>query len=123
MAINKLDPAATAPMFAKKAQLHNPKGTFHGVENIVAFLKSVEPMAKGNRHLTCDVVIDELEEGLARASSYRMLIKASTPSALLLSGTIEDKVVYEDGHWKFLERRFMIDPPAAGPAAADGPKP
>jgi hypothetical protein len=76
-------------------------------------------MARGNRHLTCNLVIDAAAPGgrAARASAYRLLHRAANPPALLASGTIEDEVVKSDadGRWRFARRRFVMDPPAAPP--------
>lgn len=118
-AINRADHTAAGKLFAAHAQVHHPRGTVQGTENIVAYFKSVGPMAKGNRHLTVDMVIDPSDSGnRATATSYRLLHKAALPTMLLASGTIEDEFVKEDGSWHFLVRKFIMDPPVTPPAAA-----
>jgi hypothetical protein len=119
-AINQLDQAAAGAMFTAQGALHTPKGAMQGREAIVAYFKAVEHMAKGNRHLTSNVVIDEVDPAptaskTARAYSYRLLVKASAPTALVASGTIEDELTLENGHWRFASRKFLMDAPAAAP--------
>jgi hypothetical protein len=96
-----------------------------GVEELTAYFKACEPLARGNRHLTCNVVIEAVAPGgngeptAARAFAYRLLHRATNPPALLASGTIEDELVKStaDGRWRFAWRRFMMDPPAGGSEA------
>lgn len=112
-AINRTDQDATGTLFASSAILHTPKGDVNGPDAIVDFFKSVAPMAKGNRHLTLDIVITGEGMGKATAKSYRLLVKASAPTMLVASGTIEDHVVKEnDGMWRFASRKFIMDAPA-----------
>lgn len=91
-----------------------------GVDQLVAYFKAMEPMARGNRHLTLNLIIDSAAPGggAARVIAHRLLHRASAPPALLASGTIQDEVVKspEDGRWRFAARRFTMDPPAAPPA-------
>eukprot|EP00955_Chlamydomonas_euryale_P104158 365542-Chlamydomonas_euryale.AAC.44 len=115
-AINRMDQAATGPMFASSASLITPKGPVEGRDAIVAFFTSVAPLAKGNRHLTVDIVVDpaKMVSGLpsARAASYRLLITAVAPTSLVASGTIDDEFIKENGTWKFVSRKFVMDAPS-----------
>jgi hypothetical protein len=98
-------------------QVHTPKASVKGSSNLAAYFKSTEPLARGNRHLTTNVLVDAHPQG-ARTSSYRVLHKACTPPVLLATGTIEDVVSKKGGSWRFVSRRFLMDPPAAQTAAA-----
>eukprot|EP00195_Chlamydomonas_chlamydogama_P013557 CAMPEP_0202891530 /NCGR_PEP_ID=MMETSP1392-20130828/1570_1 /ASSEMBLY_ACC=CAM_ASM_000868 /TAXON_ID=225041 /ORGANISM="Chlamydomonas chlamydogama, Strain SAG 11-48b" /LENGTH=172 /DNA_ID=CAMNT_0049575311 /DNA_START=148 /DNA_END=666 /DNA_ORIENTATION=- len=111
-AINNLDQPAAGILFHKDGVLHTPRGKMTGQQEIVNFFKSVEPMAKGKRHLTVNIVVDPESDVSARAHSYRLLAVANCPSTLAASGTIEDHLVKVDGKWWFAERRFVMDPPA-----------
>jgi hypothetical protein len=57
-------------LFAKDGRLQSPKGTVTGHAALKEYLKMVESMAKGNRHLTANIIIDGGNER-AHASSYR----------------------------------------------------
>jgi len=102
-------------------KLYTPKGTIKGGPGLVAFFKSVEPLARGNRHLTLNVIItDEAPAGVApraRVSACRLLHRASNPPALLATGVIQDEVERRGGEWLFVSRRFVMDPPAEAAAA------
>jgi hypothetical protein len=117
MLINKHNQAALAELFVDYAEVHTPKASIKGSSNLVQYFKSVEPLAKGNRHMTTNVLVESDPAG-ARAYSYRILHKACMPPALMATGTIEDLLVKQNGVWKFASRRFIMDPPAAPPAAA-----
>lgn len=98
-----------------------------GPEQLVSYFISCQPLARGNRHLTLNILFQDAPPGApdnggaaartARASSYRLLHRASNPTALVASGTIEDEFVWsEEGRrWQFLRRFFAMDPPAAPP--------
>jgi hypothetical protein len=113
-------PALGAPP-TRPPKTPRPQGTVSGVEELTAYFKACEPLARGNRHLTCNVVIEAASPAsggapaAARAFAYRILHRAASPPALLASGTIEDELVKsrEDGRWRFVWRRFMMDPSAA----------
>lgn len=109
-AMNVSDSSMALDLFAKDAKLQSPKGTAVGHPALKEYLKAVEAMAKGNRHLTSNIMIEGGNER-AHASSYRILHKASAPPMLLATGTIEDTLVKIDGEWKFQERRFYMDAP------------
>lgn len=104
-------------MFAADAEVHHPKGSVRGADNLVEYFKAMAPLAAGNRHLTLNLVVEAARAGGrgARARAYRLLHRASSPPALLASGTIEDEFVKgeADGRWRFARRRFVMDPPAA----------
>jgi hypothetical protein len=103
-------PAAAA---LRPLQLHTPKASVRGRSNLAAYFESTEPLARGNRHLTTNVLVEPHQLG-ARASSYRILHRACVPPALVASGTIEDLLARgEGGAWRFVSRRFAMDPPAA----------
>ena len=112
------DAEGAASLFTPKGKLINPKGEFAGRDAIKAFFNVQIPMIKGTRHLTCNVqlVLGSLP---VQAVSQRLLIKACTPSALLVTGSMEDTFEKgDDGSWAFSVRKFNIDPPAAPPAVA-----
>lgn len=97
-----------------------------GVPAIVAFFTKCAPMARGNRHLLLNSVVEEEEDkggqgqggGRAAVRSSRLLVSATNPPALRASGVIEDVVVRApSGEWRFLSRDLLMDPPAAAPAA------
>ncbi|GBF93739.1 hypothetical protein Rsub_06071 [Raphidocelis subcapitata] len=122
-AINNGQQQALGQFFADDAEVHHPKGVVAGVDALLSYFRACEPLARGNRHLTCNIVVEPAPDGAAgraRASAYRLLHRAANPPALLASGTIEDELVKsaKDGRWRFARRRFVMDPPAAGAAAA-----
>lgn len=112
-ALNNGQQESVGVFFAPDAEMHTPVISVKGVPNVVQYLKSVEHMAKGNRHLTANIMIEaDLEQpGEARVMAYRLLHKACMPPVLLASGGIEDRVVLVDGQWKFASRRFIMDLP------------
>lgn len=118
-AINAGHQATMGQFFTADAEVHHPKGVVKGVDGLVAYFKACEPLARGSRHLTCNVVIEAAADGgrEARALAYRLLHRAASPPTLLASGTIEDELVKSaDGRWRFAKREFRMDPPAAVPA-------
>ncbi|KAI8477022.1 MAG: FIST N domain-containing protein [Monoraphidium minutum] len=130
--INQGQQQALGDLFASDAEVHHPKGVTKGAGSLVDYFIACRPMAQGNRHLTLNILLHDIDAAAAagagepgappprrtaRASSYRLLHRASNPPALLASGTIEDEFVMEEGGgWRFARRRFVMDPPAAPPA-------
>jgi hypothetical protein len=105
---------------------HRDQGVVKGAANVAAHFVSFAPMARGNRHLTLNTILHDgagahaAANGApaprtARASSYRLLHRASSPPVLLASGTIEDELAWceEERRWRFSRREFVMDPPAA----------
>jgi hypothetical protein len=62
----------------------------------------------GNRHLTCNIVVEPDGLRAAKVTAYRLLHKAQNPPLLLAAGVIEDKLVNENGEWKFAVRNFIM---------------
>ena len=106
------------------------QGMVKGPEQLVSTFVSCQPLARGNRHLTHNMFFHDAPGAAAagaapaaartaRASSYRLLHRASNPPAVLATGTIEDDFVWsEEGRrWQFLRRQFVMDPPAMAPEA------
>jgi len=112
-AINLGDEAKVGTLFHDNASVCTPKGTVVGREKLVEYFNSCKPLAKGNRHLTCDILVEPDGEQGAVATSYRILHKASSPPALVATGIIEDRLVQVDGEWKFASRKFIMDPPSS----------
>lgn len=99
-------------------QVITPKGTVKGVGPILDYFHTCKPLATGNRHLTCDILVEADGVRTAKATAYRLLHKCCSPPVLLASGTIEDKLVSVNGEWRFSQRVFNMDPPAQPQAAA-----
>jgi hypothetical protein len=99
-------------------QVITPKGTVKGVGPILDYFHTCKPLAAGNRHLTCDILVEADGVRTATATAYRLLHKCCCPPVLLASGTIEDKLVSVNGEWRFSQRVFNMDPPAQPQAAA-----
>lgn len=97
---------------ADALQVITPKGAVKGVGPILEYFHSCKPLANGNRHLTCDVLVEADGLRSAKATAYRLLHKCCSPPVLLASGTIEDKLVSINGEWRFSQRVFQMDPPA-----------
>lgn len=93
-------------------QVITPKGAVQGVGPILEYFHSCKPLAAGNRHLTCDILVEADGVRSAKATAYRLLHKCCSPPLLLASGTIEDKLVSINGEWRFSQRTFAMDPPA-----------
>lgn len=87
-----------------------PKGCAAGVPAILEYFDACRPLAAGNRHLTCNIVVSPDGLRAARVTAYRLLHSAASPPALLASGTIEDRLVSVGGEWRFSRREFTIDP-------------
>lgn len=102
-------------LFAPDAQVITPKGTVKGVGPILEYFHSCKPLAAGNRHLTCDILVEADGVRSAKATAYRLLHKCCSPPVLLASGTIEDKLTSINGEWRFSQRVFNMDPPASQP--------
>lgn len=105
-------------LFTGEAEVHHPKGKVKGVDQLVEYFKSCAPLARGNRHLTLHPMVEPVPGAGGHAAyinSYRLLHRAAMPPVLLATGTIEDEVVKSkvDGRWRFLNRRFVMDPPSA----------
>jgi hypothetical protein len=65
-------------------------------------------VAAGNRHLTCNIVVEPDGLRAAKVTAYRLLHKAQNPPVLLAAGIIEDRLVNENGEWKFAVRNFIM---------------
>lgn len=111
-AVNMGELEKVSQCFTEKGLVQSPKGTVQGRQQLVEYFKSTRPLAEGNRHLTCNIIVEPDGEQGAVATSYRILHKATNPPGLIASGIIEDKLVQEDGEWKFAARVFVMDPPA-----------
>lgn len=116
-AINKHDLAAAVELFSPEGEVHSPKGVVKGASQLLQYFKMVEPLARGNRHVTLNTIVSPDKNGTAKVASYRLLHKACNPPLIVAAGVIEDIVVFENEQWKFAERRFIMDPPAQPPAA------
>jgi hypothetical protein len=92
-AINLGDEAKVGNLFHENGSVISPKGTVVGREQLVEYFNTCKPLAKGNRHLTCDILVEPDGEQGAVATSYRILHKATSPPALVATGIIEDKLV------------------------------
>lgn len=92
-------------------------GTVKGVAPILDYFQSCKPLAAGNRHLTCNILVQPDGVRSAKVSAYRLLHKCCCPPVLLASGTIEDKLLSIEGEWRFSQRVFKMDPPAQQPPA------
>lgn len=116
-AVNAHDLDAVVSLFSENGEVHSPKGSVQGSTALLQYFKMVEPMARGNRHLTSNVRVKPESEWKAVVHSYRILHRACNPPALIASGKIEDVVVREGDTWKFASRRFIMDPSVVAPAA------
>lgn len=126
--INMQQQHTLGELFVSDAEVHHPGGTAKGASEVVDFFLACAPLSRGNRHLTVNTILDATAPPAAangngkvpaprtaRATSYRLLHRASNPPLLLASGTILDDLVWceEDQRWRFVCRRFIMDPPAA----------
>jgi hypothetical protein len=102
-------------------QVTTPTGTVCGVGPIVEYFHSCRPLAAGNRHLTCNILVESDGVRSAKVVAYRLLHKCCSPPVLLATGTIEDQLVSINGEWRFSSRTFLMDPPATPPQAQQGP--
>jgi hypothetical protein len=82
------------------------------VPAILDYFNTCRPIAAGNRHLTCNIIVEPEGVRAAKATAYRLLHTAACPPRLLASGVIEDRLVSVDGEWRFAQRTFLMDPPA-----------
>lgn len=122
--VRVLQPGAASPV------------THAGVPAIVAFFRACAPMARGNRHLVLNSLVEALPPSpsssrpRAGVRSARLLVSATNPPALRASGVVMDVLVRTsgggggdgdgdgDGEWRILSRDLLMDPPApAAPAA------
>lgn len=104
-----LSPPLTLALSMHILQVPNaPIRTVKGVKPIMEYFNSVRPVAAGNRHLTCNIVVEADGVRSAKVTAYRLLHKATNPPALLASGVIEDRLVNVNGEWKFSERNFIM---------------
>lgn len=92
-AVNMGELEKVSQCFTDKGVVQSPKGTVQGRQQLVEYFKSTRPLAEGNRHLTCNIIVEPDGEQGAVATSYRILHKATNPPGLIASGIIEDKLV------------------------------
>lgn len=85
-----------------------PIKTITGVQPIVDFFVTLRPTAAGNRHLTCNILVEADGVRAAKVTAYRILHKAANPPVLLATGILEDRLVNVNGEWKFRERNFIM---------------
>jgi hypothetical protein len=110
-----------------------PKPVTHtGVPAIVAHFRACAPLARGNRHLLLNSIVEELPPQSSSSGggegeqaprvgvrSARLLVSATNPPALRASGVVEDVLVKTAaGEWRILSRDLLMDPPPAAAAAA-----
>ena len=79
-----------------------PERPIVGRDAIRAFFRD-RPKRK-TLHVVSNIVVDLIPDGSAIASSYVLLF---TPETLLVGG-FKDRLVLEDSHWLFLERRGEV---------------
>jgi hypothetical protein len=92
-AVNMGELEKVSQCFTEKGLVQSPKGTVQGRQQLVEYFTSTRPFAEGNRHLTCNIIVEPDGEQGAVATSYRILHKATNPPGLIASGIIEDKLV------------------------------
>lgn len=102
--------------FAPEAEVITPAGQVKGLPAILEYFDRCRPLAQGKRHLTSNIIVEADGVNAARVSAYRILHAATNPPTLLAAGTIEDRLVSVNGEWRFVQRKFLMDPPAAAAA-------
>lgn len=110
-----------ASLFAKEGEWIGGFGTVKGPAEIQAFMeKALGSTNRGNTyHLLSNFVI-EVQGDTATAWSRWAFITPGPENRAVISqgGRYEDRLVRENGQWKFLRREAFTDVPAMQPQAA-----
>ena len=89
-----------ASCFTDNATVQHPKGIVQGTQALLAYFKAVEPMARGNRHLTLNMVIEPTG---APGRTILGSLRRAGPSR---------------GRWSSCRRTGLTPPPPPGVAGA-----
>ena len=66
--------------------------------------------ASGKRHLSTNIIIEDVQNNMASAKSYLTVIEAHNSPEVVASGTYSDIIKKNNnGEWKFFQRKLDID--------------
>jgi uncharacterized protein (TIGR02246 family) len=113
------DFAAYSHLFAKDGEWVGGFGTVKGPAAIEALMvKSLGTPGQpsGTYHLLTNFVIDIHGDTATAWSRWSFVTPgADKKPAMAQGGRYEDKLIREDGHWKFSRREALVDIPRGGP--------
>ncbi|MEI9851330.1 MAG: nuclear transport factor 2 family protein [Sphingomonas sp.] len=111
------DMEAYADLFARDGAWIGPVvGAAHGREAILALMRAnLDPAPPGANHLVSNIVVAiDGDAGTARSRWTYVVPDAQGGPSLAISGRYDDRVVREDGRWRFAARTVSGDLPAIG---------
>ena len=122
VALDKRDFDAYSSLFAKNGSWSGSIGTFTGPAAIkAAMLKAFAgPGSKNigsNFHVLTNPIIDITGDTATATSKWTFMRMVDNKPVIALAGGYEDKLIRENGKWKFLARVATNPPPGDSPPA------
>jgi len=101
--------------FTDDGVLEVPGIRTEGREALLAMGAGIRENAAANpsRHVVTNVLID-VDGDQASSQSYLIMVSASVPPVLRITGTYRDRIRRVDGRWRFAERVATFDGTPAG---------
>jgi ketosteroid isomerase-like protein len=113
------DLVAYSKLFAKDGEWVGGFGSAKGPEAILAFMQKnlgTAPNRANNYHILSNFEIDVQGDTATAWSRWAFIVPAADGKpSLAQGGRYQDKLVRENGHWKFLRREAFNDLPRSGP--------
>jgi hypothetical protein len=125
-ALDKRDFDAYSQLFAKNGSWSGSIGTFTGPAQIKAamlkaFAGSGMTNIGSNFHVLSNAMIDIQGDTATAESKWTFIRMVDEKPVIALSGSYADKLVRENGRWKFLSR-VASTPPSGAPPPSAAPK-
>ena len=103
------DGAVFASTFVAEGLIELPdEDPIAGTEALSAFGDAVPNTVPGARHWVNNIVVD-VEDEIATARTYLIVVIAGSPPAPMLSGIYQDELVRTDDGWRFVKRSVTVD--------------
>ena len=113
------DLVAYSKLFAKDGEWVGGFGSAKGPEGILAFMQKnlgTAPNRANNYHILSNFEIDVQGDTATAWSRWAFIVPAADGKpSLAQGGRYQDKLVRENGHWKFQRREAFNDLPRSGP--------
>lgn len=116
------DLVAYSKLFAKDGEWVGGFGSARGPAGILEFMQKnlgTAPNRANNYHILSNFEIDVTGDTATAWSRWAFIVPAADGKpSLAQGGRYQDKLIRENGSWKFLRREAFNDLPAGGPAPA-----